>query len=554
MIGFIIILASLLPVTYYIYVGLRKDSRADSLDDFFIYNRKVNAKDFANTTVGYSLQMAALFLFADWGIRYGFGALWVPVFWGLGFFLLYFAIPKFDYFISQNWTLHGYLKSRFNSKALQWVAAIATIIGLWGTMMVEIDYATQIYQPFFPARLSLFLLGMAFLAFGFVYIALGGYKAEVNTERIQVPVAYSALLLIILVLVLNVYFRGHIQEFWILNGFLSLCFAFMIKAKISIVPGKPFTDKQIFIPIVGIAIQLILIVIAIFSHPANIDGSSITPILADPFGQFRAQGLISLISLFFANALWQFVDLSSWQRVSSVKLSDDAGPARYEPIRRGLWRVMVESPVSWLFGAIFGMTLKYSGFLGANEDPSVAVGNFVTALATHKASIAFLGSYSWLLYPVLVAAVVAIMLSTVHALICAVSFTSMNDLQPFRAKTLNKARAFTFLIVLMGGVLYYILRFVSDAGIATALYAFYASQLSLFPTVAASFYLKHVNKYAALASILSGIVTAFICAYWLVEKYPDLSFAPPLFALIASGLVYLIISLFGSKQSEIAQQ
>jgi Na+/proline symporter len=200
------------------------------------------------------------------------------------------------------------------------------------------------------------------------------------------------------------------------------------------------------------------------------------------------------------------------------------------------------------------MTLKYSGFLGANEDPSVAVGYFVTALATHKASIAFLGSYSWLLYPVLVAAVVAIMLSTVHALICAVSFTSMNDLQPFRVKTLNRARVFTFLIVLMGGILYYILRFISDAGIATALYAFYASQLSLFPTVVASFYSKHVNKYAALTSILSGIVTAFICAYWLVEKYPDLSFAPPLFALTVSGGVYLIVFLCSRKQNAVTQQ
>ena len=511
------------------------------------YNRKVNAKDFANTTVGYSLQMAALFLFADWGIRYGFGALWVPIFWGLGFFLLYLAIPKFDYFISQNWTLHGYLKNRFNSKALQWVAAIATIIGLWGTMMVEIDYATAIYQPFFSTKLSLFMLGMVFLAFGFVYIALGGYKAEVNTERVQVPVAYAALLFIILSLVLNVYFKGHTQAFWILNGFLFLCFVFMIKAKAGIVPGKPFADKQLLIPIIGIILQLFLMTIALLSHPTSPNEVAISSLLANPLDQLRAQGIISLLSLFFANALWQFVDLSSWQRVSSVKLSDANDSSRYEPIRRGVWRVMVESPVSWVFGVIFGMTLKYSGFLNANDDPSVAIGNFVTALSTRKVSIAFFGSYSWLLYPVLVAAVIAIMLSTVHALICAVSFTAMNDLQPIRARTLNRARIWTFLIVLMGGVLYYILRFVSEAGIATALYAFYASQLSLFPTVVASFYSKYVNKYAALTSIVTGIVTAFVFAYSVVEKYPSLSLAPPLFSLIVSGVVYLVVSFFARK-------
>jgi hypothetical protein len=103
--------------------------------------------------------MAALFLFADWGVRYGFGALWVPIFWGLGFLFLYVAIPKFGRFVTGNWTLHGYLYQIFDSRVLQVLAALATIIGPWGTMMVEIDYATSIYQPFFATEIHLYLLG-----------------------------------------------------------------------------------------------------------------------------------------------------------------------------------------------------------------------------------------------------------------------------------------------------------------------------------------------------------------------------------------------------------
>lgn len=534
--------ATLLPILFYLYVSLRPDSRPRDLDDYFIYGRRVSATDFANTSVGYSLQMAALFLFADWGIRYGFGAFWVPLFWGAGFLFLYVLVPRFDRFVSGNWTLHGYLNDVFRSRALQVIAAIATIIGLWGTMMVEIDYATTIYQPFFATETALYPVGLFFLAFGFLYIAYGGYKAEVNTERVQVPLAYSALLAVILALVFNVYLRGHGDVFWVLNLLLFALFMFMILAKVGIIPGKPFADRQLLIPVVGLLLQSFIIVATRFVTPSTVPANPGQPsIFADLPTQFYAQGVLSLISLFLANALWQFVDISSWQRVSSVALAPPADLKRYEPLRRGLWRVMIESPVSWCFGVVFGMALRYSGFLQPNDDPALGVGRFVEALTTGHGALIFLGSYAWLLYPVFVAAVLAIMLSTVNALLSAITFTAFHDLPPFGARaSISKARLYAFAVASIGAALYYSLRYVFGVGIQTALYTFYSSQLALFPAVAVALYRRRINAIAATASLIAGIGATFVAALVLPKVNPDLFLLPPLAAIVTGAFVYLL--------------
>lgn len=532
--------ATLVPIVFYVYVGLRPTSRPKDVDDYFVYNRRVSATDFANTSIGYSLQMAALFLFADWGIRYGLGAFWVPLFWGIGFLFLYTLVPRFDRFVAASWTLHGYLRDVFASRVLQVVAAIATIIGLGGTMMVEIDYATTVYQPFFATETALYGLGIVFLAFAFAYIAYGGYKAEVNTERVQVPIAYAALLAVVLSLVFNVYLQGHFGVFWTLNGLLVVLFVLMILAKIGVVPGKPFADGQLLIPIFGLVLQIAMIMATRFviptASPSSIQG---TGILASLPTQLYAQGVVSLISLFLANVLWQFVDISSWQRISSVAL--EAGASRYEPIRRGLWRVMIESPVSWGFGVVFGMALGYSGFLQPGDDPSVAIGRFVSAVVTGQSSLAAMGAYVWLVYPVFVAAVVAIMLSTVEALISAITFTAFHDLPPFgRRASIGRARLYTLGVTVIGVIAYYSLRYVFGVGIQTALYTFYSSQLALFPVVVVALYRKWVSARAAVASLIAGIGATFAAALVLPKIDPGLFLVPPLFALVVGGGTYLV--------------
>jgi hypothetical protein len=145
---YIALLATITPIIAYLVIGSQKRSRAETTSDYFIYSQEVSTEDYANTSVGYALQMAAIFLFAYWGALYGLGALWTPLFWGIGFWLLIRLLPYFMNYHARASTMHEYMGHVFgNSKLLQTLAAIATIVGLWGTMMAEVDYTIQIYIP-----------------------------------------------------------------------------------------------------------------------------------------------------------------------------------------------------------------------------------------------------------------------------------------------------------------------------------------------------------------------------------------------------------------------
>ena len=126
--------------------------------------------------------------------------------------------------------------------------------------------------------------------------------------------------------------KGFPSQFWILNGLLLLCFLIMIKAKAGTVPGQKFADRQIFIPIIGIALQAVLVIVSLRHKWPHSPDPALYVYRAGNFGtQLHAQGTFGLISLFVANAMWQFVDVSSWQRISSIELSPSAD--QFAPIQ-----------------------------------------------------------------------------------------------------------------------------------------------------------------------------------------------------------------------------
>jgi Na+/proline symporter len=286
-----ILIASFFPVVVYLTVGLR--ARAKSVDDYFVYGQQVSPRDYANTSVGYALQMAAIFLFADWGARYGLGALWTVLFWFLGFALLYFLLPRFLDFHSQRAsTLHQYLTSRFHAgHAFQRLAALATIVGLWGTMMSEVDYTTQIYDPIFPTQWMKLVLGALLLLFGVIYTIVNGYKAEVNTERFQVPIAFGALLLVLILM---------LPAVWVTSGgkpFLAI-FLLLLAVIAALIYGKTQTgikrDPQTLVPLVGL---LALLSVTAWTYFTKNPGSLATVIAQPVTSQLRAQGFFGLLSL-----------------------------------------------------------------------------------------------------------------------------------------------------------------------------------------------------------------------------------------------------------------
>ncbi len=539
-----IIFATFMPLAVYVAVGLAKKSKAQTIEEYFIYGQRVSVQDYANTSVGYALQMAAMFLFAYWGALYGLGALWVPVFWGLGFLLLYFLLPKFMPFHGEKTpaTMHQYLAQCYGgSRLLQRTAAIATILGLWGTMMAEIDYVLQVYSPVVTNPIVLYALGTVFLSFGVLYIIINGYKAEVNTERVQVPLAYLGLIAVLLLTLPAVWRHGGEKPYSVIFYLLLLTFVIIFIAKL--LQGwswrHPLRDKQILIPIVAFAGALLLDH-WLKAQPAYFPAGAQPTILGKPIGdQLRAQDWFALFSLFLANVLWMPVDLSTWQRVASIEGQSEEVLRR---LRKGTLRVTLESPATWLLGVCLGLVINGGGFIPAGTDPSEGLVKFSSALFNGSAAPHLRSGALWL-YPIFIVACISIMLSTVDSLISAIAFTAHRDLRPsIQSRNLRSARLWTVGIMLAGLIVYPLLRLGLGADLPTFLYASYSAQLSLIVIVMFALFKTRISKRAALGSLFGGLLSTavtFLLAL-RIPSNPSVAVLPPVFAVFGSFVGYVL--------------
>lgn len=541
MLYFAVAVATLLPMVSYLAVGFSRNSKATSPEEYFIYGQSVTADDYANTSVGYALQMAAIFLFAYWGVLYGLGGLWVCLFWMGGFLLLYFLIPRFQKFHQAKTTLHGYLGTVFSSRKLQVCAAICSIIGLWGTMMAEIDYTTIVYSPVIGnwPKSSAWFLQAFFLLFGAGYIIFNGYKAEVNTERFQVPIAYCGLLAVLLFTITNVQEHAGASVFRIVCLLLAC-------SLLLIILGKLLTGRR---SVVGLAVPLLALIILGFrfyltstSEPVLVASGTPIALTRPMLQQFNAQGAVALVSLFLANVFWLPVDISTWQRIASVEGKDSS--ALIKVLQRGTLRVAFESPATWILGVVLGLIMAHGGYLKPGEEDSCLL-LFSTKLLGADPENAT-SATSLLLYSLFIMACVSIMLSTVNSLVSAIGYTLYRDVlwvQDSAKNTLRGPRIATALIVILGGLIFYpVLTSYFGARLQTFLYAAYAAQLSLLFVVVAALFQVRLAPRAAIGSVIGGLLGTVLCFVLVVyypQSLPSTDVLPPSFAIIGAffGLI-----------------
>jgi Na+/proline symporter len=530
----LVIFATAIPIVVYLIIGFWPSSHAKTTDDYFIYGQKVSTPDYANTSVGYALQMAAVFLFVYWGALYGLGALWTPLFWALGFWLLLKLLPLFLRYHAQGSTMHAYMSEAFGSKNLQWLAAIATLIGLWGTMMAEVDYTIQIYTPLVKTERHQLILGAVFLIFGLSYIVWNGYKAEVNTERTQVPIAYASFIAIVVCLLPSIWSYAGKSAYAVTTSLLIATLLLLLFGKLRLGWKAASRDVQLFIPVIGLA--AVALVSIYVSHLVPGHHSSV---LSQPLStQMRAQGLLGVFSLLIANALWMPVDLSTWQRIASV---EGSGDTLLSSLKRGTQRVLFESPATWVLGVILGIAISAGGFLANSVDPSQGLTVFSATLAHPELSH---GGYllPWVLYPLFVLASVTIMLSTVHCMISAVSFTLYKDIVRAKGRqSLAHAKVWTIVVAITGMFVYPYLRFHFSASLPTLLYGAYSAQLSLIVVAVLALLGKRLSQRAAIASVICGFIgTAISVVIAIHISDPNAAVLPPLFAVFAAVAGYVL--------------
>ena len=525
-----VLIATLAPMLIYCVVGFR-NSPVRTEAEYYLDDQKVSPSDFANISVGYALQMAAVFLFAAWGMLYGVGALWTAIFWMVGYAVQYLLVPRFADFRAKSGklTLHEYLrKSYANSRGVHVTSAMATAISLLGTLIAEVDYTSQVYAPVWPYQP--YFLQFAFLVLGASYVVWNGFRAEVKSERWQVPIAYLGLLTMLLAALPAVWRVSGAKPFWWIAGTVGGAMVLVLCGRVYLARRSKVVAIETWLPLAAL-----VLLVAVVWHSVQAPQGSVPTVFDKPISeQLVAQGLLGLFSLFLANALWMPVDISTWQRVAAL------GDHEVETLRSVTVRVLLESPATWCLGAALGWAISAGGFVPKDVDPYAAVASLATTLTD-----ASKGNPSWI-YPVFVAGCVAIMLSTVNALLSALAFTTDRDLLPAQKEDLSQARMVTAGILIGGFVAYHAIRSASGANIGLLLYGAYAAQLSLFWAVWFALMGSRLNAYAALMSICAGIFGTVLvtCAAIWRDSDQYLSVMPPFFALAFSGVTYIFILRF----------
>lgn len=551
------------PVLIYFVAALLERRHTVASSEFFLAANQVSSFEFANSSIGYGFQIASVSIFFAWGYLYGFGALVNPVFWGLGIVFFGLLLPRMSSYLGSGKTLHGYLGERYNSRALEIIASIVTLIAFLGTFVAELAWGSAVFKMFSqnPAIIGAILTGMAIVIA--IYLVRAGQLNAMRTDQVQLVFTYFGFLALgvsLIWLAGNGDAEGKAASF-ILSVALALCLVIMsimirrqIKVERRLATGERFTLTQFVRPVL-----LVLLAAAVFTLAANLfrswpESGSVRAVVSSPVFFNLSQGTPNLLALALLPLFWQFVDVTMWQRLAAVQLppgGETSPRERLRPIRVGLQRFAFESPVTWLFAIIVGIALRHAP-IGIDEE-TIWDGIATIPIALRDSQYALGHVLGVGLALAFGAAIVAAMLSTADSMLMGALVVFSLDLVPKAKQTSNLPAtpatsanairigrvAIIFFTVAALGIIW--LQLLSDIQVLPILLGAYAAQLSLAASVLATLQLspRPVHGGWAIASILAGIMaTAYATVVALGNA--DWALYAPLFALGASVPVYIL--------------
>lgn len=523
-----------------------------TVDDFFTANGSLDETSFVDTSVAYAYQIAAISLFAYWGFEYGIWTVWVPIFWGIGFSILAYYTKKgfVTKFVEGNNgdTIHGLLMNHYKVKTIAILAGIASMLGLAGTAFFEAEFTANIAANLINSDGSIsnnansysIWIFISFVLVALFYIIIGGQRAIVKTDSIQLKVGFTLFMSFLGGVIGITYAKGFIFSsvlFFILClilvGILMYLYNNLSKSMFN---GKRFNTTFI----IGVVVFIIFFFIGM--NIQNTESITSNDNLAfflqtNQFSNVFILGFPALISLLIANASWQLVDVSNWQRISSIRNIDNFKDKLYSTLKYiGLY-----SPITWVLAIILGMTLKM--LLAGSTDSYNSLSNAMVYLLQSN------DAFSNILSLLMLGCMTLIMFSTLDSLILAISFTVQKDI--FNLKETNiesniiKFKLGTIVTTLLLFV-FYIFSRIYIANIDSILYTFYSFQIGLLPAIFFALTSKSTNKYAAIGSIIIGLATPILVFVFGLSPYDWTALITFIFTIVA----FLVLNMFKSNSSK----
>jgi len=191
--GFIVITALLLALIVYVAIGLAVGRKTKGVADLLPLTADRQAKvknpaEFSTSTVATTISLATVIMaFFELAQYLGLWLLWTVITTAAGLFVvrlfadrIWIRISAYDH----RPTLHEFLGREFNSQVLLHVGAVCTSLGFLGAFAVELMVGSRFFAGLIP-YISAPIVVAALCIVSFFYTAVGGFRAVIITDRVQ---------------------------------------------------------------------------------------------------------------------------------------------------------------------------------------------------------------------------------------------------------------------------------------------------------------------------------------------------------------------------------
>lgn len=564
------LIAILIPLLIYIIgaFSVRRKNLAHP-DDFFVAYKRVGETAFSSSSIAYAFQVSTIYPFLLWGAsKFYFVPLVNTICWGLGIFLFYLCYNRYNQFVGKDITLHGFLGEQYG-KSVRIVASYLTIIAFLGFTISETYFGSKVLISIIDDKNYFYGVIIVSIFFVYGYIAYGGQVSSLRTDQLQLIISYIGvfgLILYFIYLILNygIHISATLSLGFILLSLYALSILIFRRFQFIKLNEKDSRADNLLNKILNALVGLFFCVVVGMSLFAFFKTRNVADVPETNFFNIEGFGIAGLLSLIILPLCFQFVDLSNWQRLLSVKPDDQNNiKGLNKRIKKGLLTYALESPFTWLIFVFFGLLAITSLPHFTFQDLLIDIPK---NLIHSKSILEEVLGYAFIV------SVLAIMLSTVDSFIMGIIFTYVYDsnsttrklLDSKNTKTItsnyklitNKGRLFGF-IAISFGLLFFIVfdKSILNGGemFINLLLTFYSAQISFFPLIFGILFLKRYPNYvwANASMIVSATVSVGIGVYAVISK-PEWAWYPILICFFTSFIIYLLGVVFNQRTTHYA--
>lgn len=157
-----------------------------------------SSTEFGAATVATSISLATVILaFAELAPYMGLWLLWAAATTAIGLVAVRYVAPliwkRMDAHRPARLTLHHFLGDAYGSRTLVRIGAVCTSLGFLGAFAIELTVGARFLAALVP-DLSSFVTACLLAGVGLLYTVMGGFRAVVVTDRVQMWAIWAAII------------------------------------------------------------------------------------------------------------------------------------------------------------------------------------------------------------------------------------------------------------------------------------------------------------------------------------------------------------------------